>query len=98
MNEYLPSITVQKGFFSNNYLNHRRYLSFGNDKKNLYQINQNYSVKQKQDNIFNPNNYLVVSNTKKDEVNSNKNTTSITYYNRGFSDKKINNNKNSFMP
>ena len=52
MNEYLPSITVQKGFFSNNYLNHRRYLSFGNDKKNLYQINQNYSVKQKQNNIF----------------------------------------------
>ena len=63
------------------------YNQHNNDKKNLYQINQNYSVKQKQDNLFNPNNYLVVSNTKKDEVNSNKNTTSIFLLFKIFNDK-----------
>ena len=93
MYDYLPSITVQKGFLTNNFYNHKRYFSFGNIKKNIYQNNQNSGVKQKPNSLIKDHNFLIVSNTNKDEVNSNKNTTSITYYNRGFSDKKLYNNK-----
>lgn len=92
MNEYLPSITVQKGFFTNNFYNHKRFFSFGNNKNNF----QKTIIKPKND-IINNNNFLIVSNTNKDEVNSNKNTTAITYYNRGFSDNKIYNNKNNII-
>jgi len=94
MNEYLPSITVQKGFFTNNFYNHKRFFLFGTNKKNIYQNSQNSIIKQNQNNLLKDHNFLIVSNTNKDEINSNKNSTSITYYNKGFSDKKIYNNKN----
>ena len=96
MNEYLPSITVQKGFFTNNFYNHKRFFSFGDNKKNLNKNHPNYINKQNSNNLINDNNFLIVSNTYKDEVNSNKNTTAISYYNKGFSDAKLNkNNKNN---
>ena len=98
MNDYLPSITVQKGFFTNNFYNHKRFFSFGNNKKNVYQNYQNSSSKKNPNNLVKDHNFLLVSNTNKDEINSNKNTTSVTYYNRGFSDKKIYNNKNNIIP
>ena len=99
MNEYLPSITVQKGFFTNNFYNHKKFFSLGNNKKNLFQNYQKNILKSKQDNIVNENNFLIVSNTNKDEVNSNKNTTAITFYNNGLSSKKLNtSNKNNIFP
>ena len=99
MNEYLPSITVQKGFFTNNFYNHKRFFSFGDNKKNLFKIHPNYNFKQNSNNLINDNNFLIVSNTNKDEVNSKKNTTAITYYNNGFSEIKSNkNNKNNIIP
>ena len=98
MNDYLPSITVQKGFFTNNFYNHKRYFSFGNNKKNVYQNYQNSGIKKNPNNLIKDHNFLLVSNTNKDEINSNKNTTSVTYYNRGFPDKKIYNNKTNIIP
>ena len=98
MKEYLPSITVQKGFFTNNFYNQKRYFSLCNNKKNQslnYQFNK---IKPNNSNIANHNNFLIVSNTNKDEVNSNKNNTAITYFNRAFSDNKFNNNKNKIIP
>ena len=99
MDEYLPSITVQRGFFTNSFNNKKNYFSFGNTNKGLYQIYKNQNLKTIKNNINNGNNYLIVSNTNKDEINSIKNTTAITYYNRGFSDTKlINNKKNNIFP
>ena len=98
MNEYLPSITVQKGFFSNNFYKQKRYFSLGNTKKNLYPNYQFNKIKPNNSNIVNHNNFLIVSNTNKDEVNSIKNNTAITYYNRAFSDNKFTNNRNNVIP
>ena len=98
MNEYLPSITVQKGFFTNNFYNRKRFFSIGNNKKNLYQNSPRNNINSNQNDIVNDNNFLIVSNIRKDEINSNKNTMAITYYNRGFSDKKIHSNKYNKIP
>ena len=93
MKEFLPSITVHNGFYIRNMINtsninnpHKRFFSYDNTNKNNYQINPNSNIKYKESNLINPNNYLIVSNANKDTVNSNKNNTSKTYYNRGFSD------------
>ena len=44
------------------------------------------------------NNFLKITNTKKDEINSIKNTIAITYYNKSYINKKsINNNKNNIF-
>ena len=98
MDEYLPSITVQRGFFTNNFNTKKTYYSLGNTKKPLHQIYKNQNNKGIKNNINSINNFLIVSNTNKDEINSNKNTTAITYYNRGFSDNKLNSNKNNIFP
>ena len=63
MNDYLPSITVQKGFFTNNFYNHKRFFSFGNNKKNVYQNYQNSSSKKNPNNLVKDHNFLLVSNT-----------------------------------
>ena len=97
MDEYLPSITVQRGFFTNGFNNKKNYFSLGNNNKGLYQVYKNQNIKTIRNNINNGNNFLIVSNTNKDEINSIKNTTAITFYSKGFSDaKKINNRKNIF--
>ena len=98
MDEYLPSITVQRGFFTNNFNTKKTYYSLGNTKKPLHQIYKNQNNKGIKNNINSINKFLIVSNTNKDEINSNKNTTAITYYNRGFSDNKLNSNKNNIFP
>ena len=93
MKEFLPSITVQKGFYTSNTSNmnpQKRFYSYGNANKKNYQIYQNNNIIYKNSTLINPNNFVIVSNTNtnKDEVNSNKDNTSMTYYNRdnrGFS-------------
>ena len=96
MDEYLPSITVQRGFFTNGFNNKKNYFSLGNNNKGLYQVYKNQNIKTIRNNINNSNNFLIVSNTNKDEINSIKNTTAITFYSRGFSDAKKINNRNIF--
>ena len=96
MDEYLPSITVKRGFFTNSYNKKKNYFSLGNNNKGLYQAYKNQNIKTIRNNINNGNNFLIVSNTNKDEINSIKNTTAITFYNRGFSDVKKVNNRNIF--
>jgi len=97
MKEFLPSITVQKGFYTNNTSNninnpHKKFFPFGNNNKNNNQKYQNSTMKYKKSTLINPNDFLIVSNANKEDVNSNKNNpTSITYYNRGFSENKKNN-------
>ena len=98
MDEYLPSITIQRGFFTNNFNNKKNYFSISNNNNGLYQVYKNQNIRTIRNKINNGNNFLVVSNTNKDEINSIKNTTSITYYNRGFSDTKKINNRNSIFP
>ena len=96
MDEYLPSITVQRGFFTNGFNNKKNYFSLGNYNKGLYQVYKNQNIKTIRNNINNGNNFLIVSNTNKDEINSIKNTTAITFYSRGFSDAKKIYNRNIF--
>ena len=102
MDDFLPSIGVQKGFnYTNNFHNHNRFSSVDNTKKTFYKNYKNYKYKNsyrlKQE-INNKNNYannfLKIANTNKDEINSIKNNTAITYYNKSYLNKKSNYNKN----
>ena len=100
MEEYLPSITIQKGLnYNNNIHNHKRFSSLDNTKKNFYKNYNNYKynnfkIKQEINNNNYANNFLKIANTYKDEINSTKNNTAITYYNKSYLNKKSNNNKN----
>ena len=106
MDEYLPSIGIKNGFnYPNNYYSHQRYSSYDNSKKNYnknynyLKYNNNYRSKQGSTNNNYPNNFLRVANTNRDEINSIKNSTSITYYNKSYLNKKNNNkNQNNIFP
>ncbi len=106
MDEYLPSIGIQNGFnYPNNYFSHQRYSSYDNSKKNYnknynyLRYNNNYRSKQGSTSNNYPNNFLRVANTNRDEINSIKNSTSITYYNKSYLNKKNNNkNQNNLFP
>ena len=107
MDEYLPSIGVQKGFnYKNNFnSNHKRFSSVDNTKKNFYnnynKYGNNYRLKEERNNNNNyALNFLKIANTNKDEINSIKNNTAIAYYNKGYLNKKsANNNKqNNIFP
>ena len=107
MKEYLPSIDIQKAFnYTNSFQKHQRYSSVDNGKKNILnnfhysKYNNNYRSKQDLNNKNNyANNFLKIANTNKDEIDSIKNTTAITYYNKSYINKKsINNNKNDIFP
>ena len=101
MDEYLPSIGMPKGFsYTNNFYNRKRYSSVDNAKKNNYQkynysrYNNNFNPKQElNNNNAYANNFLRVANTNRDEVNSIKNNTAITYYNKSYVNNKSINNK-----
>ena len=92
MKEFLPCIKVQKGFYTSSLNSNKRFFSFGNLDKNIYQVYHNNNNNKHNKNIINSNNFLVVSNVNKDEINSTKNNTAITFYNRGLSEKNNNNN------
>ena len=102
MNEFLPSIRNQKGLnYNNNIHNHQRFSSVDNTKNNIYKNNynnyknNNYRIKQEINNNNNfLNNVLKIANTNKDEINSIKNNTAITYYNKSYLKKNTLNNKN----
>ena len=102
MEEYLPSLDIQKVFnYTNSFHNHQRYSSFDNGKKNTFnnyhysKYNNNYRSKQDLNNKNNyANNFLKISNINKDEIDSIKNNTSITYYNKSNANKKSMNNNN----
>jgi len=84
MKNFLPSITVQKGFCASNTTNIGNINNINNPQKRFFS-----TMKYKKSNLINPNNFLIVSNINKEKVNPNKNNTLLTYYNRGFSDNKI---------
>ena len=108
MDEFLPSIGIQKGFnYTNNFHNHQRYSSVSFGRKTNYQnynhpkYNNNYRSKQEFHNKNNyANNFLKIANTNRDEVNSIKNNTAITYYNKSYINRKStnNNNKDNIFP
>ena len=106
MDEYLPSISIQKGLNFNNHINnHQRFSSVDNTKKNFYKNYNNYKynnfkLKQELNNNNYANNFLKIANTNKDEINSTKNNTAITYYNKSYLNKKnfSNRNQNNIFP
>ena len=101
MNGILPSIEVQKRFINNNFYNYNKLSRIGFNKKNIYQNCQNYqnlSLHQNSNKLRNNPNFSIDSNIKENELISNKNTTQITYYKKGSSNKNIFNNKNNKIP
>ena len=100
MDDYFPYIGKQKGLnFSNNINNHHRYFSIDNTKHNFYKKYNNhkfnnYRAKQEINNNNYSNNILKIANINKDEMNSIKNNTAITYYNNNnLLNKQLTNNK-----
>ena len=102
MNEYFPSI--QKGYNNNNNYHHQRFSSVDNTKKNFYKnynkYANNYRIKEERNNNY-AINFLKIANINKDEINSIKNNTAITYYNKSYlNDRKssYNNKQNNIFP
>ena len=106
MDEYLPSISIQNGLnFTNNMHNHQRFSSVDNTKKNFYKNYNNYKynnfkIKQELNNNNYANIFLKIANINKDEINSTKNNTAITYYNKSYLNKNntINKIQNNIFP
>ena len=100
MDDYFPYIGIQKGLnYNNNINNHQRFFSIDNTKHNFYKKqnnykNNNYRIKQEINNNNYSNSILRITNINKDEINSLKNNTAITYYNNNnFLNKKLAINK-----
>ena len=98
MDEYLPSIGSKKGpNYNNSYLynHHQRFSSLDNTRKNFIKTNSqnsnNYKIKNEIENNNYLNNFLKIANINKDEINSIKNNTAITYYNKSYLGKNITN-------
>jgi len=93
MEDSLPTLAIRKEFnYINNITNHTRYSSSLKNKPNFPKNNTNYKTKSNYNNL---NNFLRVTNTNKDEINSLKNTTGITFYNKFSFENKLKNNKNN---
>ena len=96
MDEYLPSIVFQKGNnYNNDNYHHQRFSSVGNKNKKFYnnynKYVNNYRIKEERNSNNYVINFLKLANTNKDEINSKKNNTALTYYNKSY----LNNKKSS---